>query len=441
MIRKWLGPYAIILFTHSSMLYAQEPSSIPSRSLKPIAVEEITSDKKIERRLSEILAAVGNYDHVKVQVLSGVVILSGIVDEDHQIEWVGDLASRLDGVVAVQNQITSHTKKIFDLTLAREEIGRLTEMAMHHLPTIVLALVVLILFFLIFFIVFLGIRRVFAARISSLLLLNVIAKALAIPVLLVGLYLALKISGLTGLAFTIMGGTGLFGLVLGLGLKNIFEDYAASIFLSVKKPFRPSDWVTIGNVEGIVQQVTSRSTLIMDFTGNHVLIPNSLVYSSIIINKTANPKMRGDFVFGIDYSDSIEEAQITVLELLRQSQLVLKDPEPWVLVDELGGSAVNLRVYFWLNVREVSLFKVSSYLLLEVKRILLAKGFRFPDPHREVVFTNRLEIGREAISNAKQQIEPVTSKTPKIDEVRAEASELNRQARESDLPDQGEDVF
>ena len=187
--------------------------------------------------------------------------------------------------------------------------------------------------------------------------------------------------------------------------------------------------------------MTSRSTLIMDFAGNHVLIPNSLVYKSIIVNKTANPKMRGDFVFGIDYGDSIEEAQVAVLDLLKQSQLVLNDPEPWVLVDELGGSAVNLRVYFWLNVREVSLFKVSSYLLLEVKKLLMAKGFRFPDPQREVIFTNQLEIGHEANSRAKQQVEQTVSKAPKIDEVRAEASELNRQARESDLPDQGKDVL
>ena len=232
MKRKCIGVYAIILFALSSILYAQEPPSAPVSTLKPIAVEEVTSDKKIERRLNEVLAAVGQYEHVKVRVLSGVVVFSGEVDEDRQIEWVGNLASRIDGVVAVQNRITSHPKKIFDVTLAREEMGRLADMVMHRLPTIVLALVVLVLFSLIFFIAFRGIRRAIARRISSPLLLNAIAKGFAIPVLLVGLYLALKISGLTGLAFTIMGGTGLFGLVLGLGLKNSFEDYAASIFLS-----------------------------------------------------------------------------------------------------------------------------------------------------------------------------------------------------------------
>lgn len=86
-----------------------------------------------------------------------------------------------------------------------------------------------------------------------------------------------------------------------MGLKNGLEDYTASIFLKYRKPFRSGDWVKINDFEGIVEKVTSRSTLIIDFTGNHIVIPNSLVYKSITINKTANPKMRGDFVFGIDY--------------------------------------------------------------------------------------------------------------------------------------------
>lgn len=187
--------------------------------------------------------------------------------------------------------------------------------------------------------------------------------------------------------------------------------------------------------------MTSRSTLIIDFAGNHVLMPNSLVYKSIITNKTANPKLRCDFVFGLDYGDSIEAAQEAVLGLLAQSPFVLKDPEPWVLVDDLGGSSVNLRVYFWLNARAVSTFKVTSHLKLEIKNLLLAKGFRFPDPQREIIFANQLHLVRQATSQKEQGLKPVASKTPPLEEVRAEAAELNRQARESDFPDQGESII
>jgi small conductance mechanosensitive channel len=441
MTKQLIAVWVFIFLGFSSTTFAEEPIAVGSSELKPIAVEVITSDKKIQKRLSDILTAIGSYEKVQVKVISGVVILAGLVDEESQIDWAQRLAARMDGVVAVQNRLKSPSKEILDFSPARNELDKFKLTVMRQLPITVLAILVLAISLFLFFFAAFGFRRAFANKISSPLLLNATSKLLAIPVFLLGLYLALRISGLAGLAFTVLGGTGLFGLVVGLGLKNSFEDYAASIFLSIKKPFRPSDLVNIGSIEGIVQKVTSRSTLIIDYEGNHVLIPNSIVYKSIIINKTANPKMRGDFTFGIDYGDSIEEAQKEVLNLLANSQLVLKDPEPWVLVDELGGSSVNLRVYFWLNVREVSIYKVTSHLLLEVKNLLLAKGFRFPDPQREIVFTNQLALGREENLQTKQNVNHVPSKPLRPDEVRAEATELNRQARESDLPYQGEDVL
>ena len=432
-----------ILFFHFNFSIANAPASEGLSELEPtaIAVQEVIADKKIQKRISEILLAVGSYDQVKVEVISGVVILNGLVDNEDQIKWVNTLASRIEGVVAVQMAIKSRPKKILDLAPAREEIAGFNVALMRQLPTLVLAIAVLIISFLLFFLASFGFRRALSKKISSPLLLSATAKILSVPIFLIGLYLALRISGLAGLAFTVLGGTGLLGLLLGLGLKNSFEDYASSILLSIKKPFRPSDWVRIGEHEGIVQMVTSRSTLIIDFSGNHILMPNSLVYNSIIINRTANPKMRCNFVFGIDYQDSIEEAQSAILNLLSRSPFVLKDPEPWVLVDELSGSAINLRVYFWLNAREFSTSKVIGHLLLEVKNLLLAEGFHFPDNQREIVFTNPLSFKRELKGQTQFRTKAFQSKTPTHDEVRAESPELKKQSQDSDLPDQGENIL
>lgn len=441
MKNKFLFSWILTALVWPSLGVAIEPAS-PLESKPPsIAVEEVISDRKIQQRLSAILAAVGSYEQVKVKVISGVAILSGLVDEESQIQWANTLAARMDGVVAVQSHIQSRPKEILDLTPALEEIEGFNVAFMRHLPTIGLALSVLLISLILFFLSSFGLRRMLSTKILSPLLLSATARIISVPIFLLGLYLALRISGLTGLAFTVLGGTGLLGLALGLGLKNSFEDYAASILLSIKKPFRPGDWVQIGDHEGIIQKVTSRSTLIIDFSGSHILMPNNLVYKSVITNKTANPKMRCDFGFGLEFGDSIEQAQDAVLDLIKKTELVLKDPEPWVLVDSLAGSAVNLRVYFWINARELSTYKVTSHLLLGVKNLLLAKGFRFPDPQREIVFANRLILGRDHKANSETRIQPVATKIPHPDELRAESLELTRQARESDLPDQGENVI
>ncbi len=76
---------------------------------KSIAVEEVISDKKIQKRLSDILIAVGSYQQVQVQVISGVAILKGLVDDSRQIEWANDLATRMDGVVAVHSKLKSQS--------------------------------------------------------------------------------------------------------------------------------------------------------------------------------------------------------------------------------------------------------------------------------------------------------------------------------------------
>lgn len=421
--------------------YAQESPTINSTELKQVEVEEIVADRKIEKRLSDILKAIGPYEEVQVKVISGVAILTGVVKEESEIEWALNLAKRIDGVVAVQSQLKSPAQDLTDLSSARKEWSGLQFSFMRHLPTIVMALSVLVFSFILFLLTSFGFRRAFSKKIPSPLLLNALSKMLSIPVLLLGVYLALKISGLAGLAFTVLGGTGILGVALGLSLKNSLEDYSSSILLSLKKPFLPSDWVKIGENEGIVQKVTSRSTLIIDFDGNHILIPNSIVYGSIITNITANPKMRQHFELGLHFEDSIESAQKIIISILKTNDIVLDDPSPWVRVEKLGDSYINLRVYFWLNVREVSPFKVSSHILLDVKNKLLAEGFRFPDPNREIVFTNSIHLERDKAPSIEQDLINKPKQAPLKEELLSEASELNQQALESNLPDQGESVI
>lgn len=437
---NWIHFFAGIVLISQIGFAKVEPSLVYDGEEQLIAVKEVIADRKIQHRLEAILAAIGSYEEVQLKVVSGVVIFTGLVENQQQIKWIDQLAQRLEGVVAVQNQLRSRPREILDVSPAVEEIQGAKVAFMRQVPAMGFALSVLAISFLLFFLAAYTFRRTLVQKISSPLLLNAAAKTLSFPILLLGLYLALKISGLTGLAFTVLGGTGVLGLILGLGLKNSFEDYAASLFLSMKKPFRPSDWVRIGEFEGIVQKVTSRSTLIIDFSGNHILMPNSIVSNSIITNKSANPKMRCHFSLGLAYGDSIEAAQKTILDLLEVSQNIIADPKPWVLVDSLGGSAVELKVYFWINVCEVSAERVKGQLRLEVKNLLLSKGFRFPDGQREIVFTNELRIGGDDLPKpAKKKI--IQEKSSDHHEVIPEVFELNRQALESDLPDQGENVI
>jgi small conductance mechanosensitive channel len=78
--------------------------------------------------------------------------------------------------------------------------------------------------------------------------------------------------------------------------------------------------------------------------------------------------------------------------VLADHPAVLNDPEPSVLVDSLGMSTVNLRVYFWLNGRTYSWLKVRSSVIRLVKRAFQKHGISIPDEAREVVFPQGVPV-------------------------------------------------
>jgi hypothetical protein len=162
------------------------------------------------------------------------------------------------------------------------------------------------------------------------------------------------VSGLTQLALTVLGGTGLVGLVVGIAFRDITENFLASIFLSIQRPFETADLIEVSGVTGYVRQLNMRTTVVMTLDGNIAQIPNATVYKSTLRNFTTNANRREDFVVGIGYDEPIDRAQEIARGVLEGHPAVLSDPGPLVLADGLGKSTVNLRVYFWINGREHS---------------------------------------------------------------------------------------
>jgi small-conductance mechanosensitive channel len=220
----------------------------------------------------------------------------------------------------------------------------------------------------------------------------VIARGAGAAVFLLGLYIVLRISGLTRLALTVIGGTGLLGLVLGIAFRDIAENFLASILLSVQAPFRQGDLIEVAGVLGIVRQLNVRTTVLMSLSGHHIQLPNALVYKSTIRNYSANPNRREDFTVGIGYDVPINRAQELALKVLDEHPAVLKSPEPWVLAENLGSATVTLRVYFWLDGSRYSWLKVRSSVVRLVKRSFQDHEITMPDEVREVIFPQGVPI-------------------------------------------------
>lgn len=357
-----------------------------------VNVEPTAADEEIEVRLTSILEATGWFVDPVVDVRDGVGFLDGQSFTEEQREWAGNLARNTQDVVAVVNRIEVIPRPIWDLTPARQELRALWRSMVLAIPLFVFGSVVILFSWWLMGVIAGFFRGFFSKRVGSQLLAGVAARTVAIPVFLLGIYLVLQVAGLTRLAVTVLGGTGIVGIVVGFAFRDIAENFLASLLLSIRQPFRRDDLIEVADHVGIVQQMNTRSTVLMTLDGNHVQIPNATIFKTTIINYTSNPKRRSDFVIGIGYDDSILQAQEVVSQVLNEHPTVLQTPEPLVLVDELASATVNLRVYFWYDATQYAPIKVKSSLLRLIKRALQDAGISMPDESREVIFPQGVPI-------------------------------------------------
>ncbi len=416
-----------------------------------VDVQPTARDAEIQERLLNILEATGWFRDVEVRVREGVVFLDGLAETEQYQQWAGDLARNTEDVVAVVNRMEVKTPSAWDFSPAQEEIDALARGFIRTLPLIIVALVVLGLAWVAARLAGLGLEKFLRRRVTSRLLRAVAARAAGILVLLLGFYFVLRIWGLTRLAVTLIGGTGLVGLVLGIAFRDITENFLASLYLSLQQPFREGDLVEIAGTTGYVQRLTSRTTVLLTLDGNQVQVPNATVFKSVICNYTSNPNRRQDFVVGIGYNEAIPQAQEAALAVLAEHPAVLKDPEPWVLVDDLGAASVKLRVYFWLDGSRHSWLKVRSSVIRLVKRALQDAGVSIPDEAREVVFPDGVPVRMldgDTAGGAAPPVRPAhTAAEPEVVSTRAEgqlqseADDIKEQARSAWVPDQGENLL
>jgi len=373
---------------------APAPPAKEELSLAPakVDVNPLAPDEEIRQRLQSVLEATDWFTAPEVRVEEGVVFLEGSVASAELKKWAGDLARNTQDVVAVANRMAVVEPSIWDMGPAWRGLMGLWRDFLRSLPLVFVGLLILGLSVGAGMLAARRTRSLLRHRIQARLLRNVIAGGMGVLVVLVGTYIVLRVSGLTQLALTVVGGTGLIGLAVGIAFRDITENFLASIFLSMQRPFETGDLVEVSGVTGYVQQLNVRTTILMALDGNLVQIPNATVYKSNLRNFTTNSNRREDFIVGIGYDDSINEAQEIALHVLTDHPAVLSDPEPSVLADSLGKATVNLRVYFWLNGREHSWSKVRSSVIRLVKRAFQKHGISMPDEAREVVFPQGVHI-------------------------------------------------
>lgn len=222
-----------------------------------------------------------------------------------------------------------------------------------------------------------------------------------------GVIVGLEILQATALVGAVLGTAGVLGVALGFAFKDILENYLAGILMSLRQPFAPKDAVVIGEHEGIVMALNSRATVLMTRDGNHLRLPNAMVFRSVILNYTRNPNRRFAFDVGVGVQEDLVAAQSIGLAELAKVDGVLAQPPPRALIVGLGDSNVQLRFRGWMDQRSHDFEAVKSEAIRRTKLALEAAGMDMPEPIYRVQLSGAVESAGQGGPAAKPEVAPV----------------------------------
>ena len=175
---------------------------------------------------------------------------------------------------------------------------------------------------------------------------QILLRVLQIAIILAALMAIFSIWGID--IGSLLVGAGFLGIVVGLAARQTLGSLLAGFVLMFSRPFEIGDWVAIGDTEGIVTKITIMNTIMRNFDGEHIVIPNDNVNNRPITNRSRDGKLRIHVEVGIDYDDDPEHAKEVAREAVGEVTMVENNPKPQVFPVAFGDSAVTLDIRFWI---------------------------------------------------------------------------------------------
>ena len=175
---------------------------------------------------------------------------------------------------------------------------------------------------------------------------------------------------------------GAAGLAVGLALQGSLSNFAAGVLILILRPFNVGNYVETAGSAGSVTRINIFTTELLTGDNKKIIIPNSRVLDSNIVNYSSTGTRRVDMVFGIGYDDDIDKARSILKSIIDDDKRILKDHDTRIAVSELGDSSVNFVVRPWVSSADYwdVLFDTNA----EVKKRFDAQGVSIPFPQRDV---------------------------------------------------------
>ncbi|MFC6760813.1 mechanosensitive ion channel domain-containing protein [Sulfitobacter porphyrae] len=341
--------------------------------------DDAASDAAIANRIRDILRELEGYEDISVTVSSGIVTLRGTTLDMASATRLTELVGRVEGVVAIENEVFETTDVARRLNPAVERFKSRGYQFVAFLPLAMIALAVF--FAVVLFGFFIARRKQPWNRMSpNAFIADIYRQIVRLFFIVAGLVIALDIVGATALLSGILGAAGIVGLAIGFAVRDTVENFIASIMLSIRQPFRPNDTVEIEGDTGKVIRLTSRATILLSFDGNHIRIPNATVFKSRIVNFSRNAERRFTFALSVASDADLDQARHMAEDTLNALPFVLDSPEVSVWIQSVDDFWVTLNMAAWINQNDTSIVLARSEAIRLTQAAFDAAGIAAPCP-------------------------------------------------------------
>jgi potassium efflux system protein len=165
-------------------------------------------------------------------------------------------------------------------------------------------------------------------------------------------------------AFAFLGGALAIGV--GFGAQNLLNNFISGFIIMAERPIRLGDLIEIEGNFAKVENIGPRSTRIRTGDNIHILVPNSHFLEKSIVNWTlSDQKVRAHVTIGVTYGSPVREVERLLVKVAKESEKVLREPEPFVLFRDFGDNALVFSLYFWVSMETM------------MERLLLESNIRF----------------------------------------------------------------
>lgn len=294
-------------------------------------------------------------------------------------------------------QETPVSSRQFDPDIVWQVFSQLFARLMAHLPYLMLGFVVFVLFLVTARLV----KRILitAGRRTrlDLTLADLLGRIASAFTIILGLFVAAVVIFPTFNPGDLIAGLGITSVAIGFAFKDVLQNFFAGILILWRRPFIVGDEIKVGSYEGTVEEITTRSTRVKTYNGERAVLPNGDVYTNAVLVRTAYKNRRVRLSVGIGYEDSIDRSRSVIRQVLDETEGVLNEPAPSILVAELAPSSVNFNIFFWTDSRQATVLTVIDSAMTRIKLALDEAGINIPNPHT-VVLTQGPATPREGAS-------------------------------------------